>query len=126
MLKIKESGFQLAAGLVPVAFSFGAIFGKSAAALLLCAASLFCIVAILPLCRRRENLYMFLFVTAAGLPLNLYAIWWLYKGEWFFSELAFSNVIIAFIIFFTMFCIEQLLFGFITRLIWKRQYAIKC
>ena len=126
MVKVnnKQDTLQLAAGLLPLGLSLGTIFGHSWLPLIFCALSLFLIVRLLPICRRRENLSMFLLVAIAGLPLNAYLIWYAFRIELFVSELMACNVITAFIAFCMLFSIEEIVFGVITRFIWKRQYKI--
>ncbi len=121
----KNDVLQLAAGLVPVAFSVAFLFVHKWELLLLCAISLFLPVAFLPLCRHRENLYMFIFVAAAGCPVNVWASLWLVTEGIFDSDYVIANVLWCILLFCVLFSVEQIAFAVITRLIWRKQHKIK-
>lgn len=80
------------------------------------------IVAILPVCHGRENLWYFLILAFTSIPAN---IWMSIKGTVFLaieiyeSKLLFIPVFI--LIFFGMFSIEEVVMSVVVRALWKRQ-----
>ena len=123
-LKTVIKAAQLLIAAVPVVFSVVFLASHSWIYLLLCVISMFAVVAVLPLCRRRESLYMFSLVGFAGFPVNLrLALWLVIDG--FFGENLFTKGLWCFFLCCVFFSVEEIVFGIITRMIWKRQYVIK-
>lgn len=67
----KKQNIQLATGILPAVLSVIFLINISWIWLLLCVLSLFVIVGTVPLFRKRESLYMFIFTAVAGLPVNI-------------------------------------------------------
>lgn len=123
-LKTVIKAVQLVIGAVPIVFSVVFLARHSWIYLLLCVISMFAVVAVLPLCRKRESLYMFCIVGFAGFPVNLrLALRLVIDG--FFGENLFTKGLWCFFICCVFFSVEEIIFGIITRMIWKRQYVIK-
>ena len=88
---------------------------------------LFLLVAFLPVCEKRENLWMFVFSSVSLLPANirfsvLISQWTEEKLYW---NPAFMKIILFLIALHILFCMEQIILGFITRLLWRRQYKVE-
>lgn len=88
---------------------------------------IFIFVAVMPYCRKRENLWVFLLVAAASIPINLFILGkydlWIYltaSGEkhgivYYMSLIEYTLLLSS---------IEEVIAGLIARLIWKRQYKL--
>ena len=88
---------------------------------------LFLLVAFLPVCEKRENLWMFVFSSVSLLPANirfsvLISHW---AEEELYWDSAFMKIILFLIALHILFCMEQIILGFITRLLWRRQYKVE-
>lgn len=91
----------------------------------ICVLSLFVVVGAVPLFRRRESLYMFLLVAVAGLPINIRISYWLVSRSFFSMGIFIGDVLCVMLLCCVFFSVEEIVFGVITRLIWRRQYKIK-
>ena len=110
-------------GFVPFAVSaLGAALG-SVALMAVSVPLLFVTVRILPFCRKRENLFMFVYSAAALVPINVFLL-----RVCNIRELIGLSPIRVFtfgaIMFIVLFAVEELALGLVTRLIWGRQYAL--
>ena len=76
-------------------------------------------VTIMPVCRKRENLWMFFLVAVCSVPINLSLI-----SRYVFIEGKLMRLILHPIAFFLFLCVEEVIMGYITRTIWKRQYKL--
>lgn len=121
----KTNAIQSVTGIVPVILSISFVKHHTWWILGLCVLSLFILVATVPLFKKRESLYMFLLVAAAGLPLNVKFAYWLISECWLGFDFLLGNICYGFLICCISFSIEEIVFGVITRFIWKRQYKIK-
>lgn len=93
--------------------------------LMLCVLSLFIIVGVVPVFKRRESLYMFILVGIAGLPINVRLSYWLVSEEFISSDFLVGNILWGALLCCVFFSVEEIVFGVLTRLIWKKQYKIK-
>ncbi len=105
-------------------FSCLSISKESLEMLILCVISLFFIVAFTPLFKKRENLWMFVMVTFASLPVNLFAIYYMVSEDVFDYGFALGNISWYIMVFYTLFSLEQIGFAAITKLIWRKQYKL--
>ena len=83
---------------------------------------LFATIAAVPYFRKRETIWMFVGVALTMLPVNIYGAVFLSE---YLSTGAVTAVIWGFILFYVFFSIEELFFGFLSRIIWRKQYKIK-
>ena len=65
---------------------------------------------------------MFLFVSVASVPLNIYYSYKFIESKIFYFGNIFVDIIAAVVLFFMLFSLEQIVFALVTRIIWKRQY----
>ena len=110
--------------LLPITLSLIGAIKHSSVMILLLPVSLFITVALTPLARKQENIWMFLLVAASGIPVNLFVIRWflgLSVLESHFFLLTFFRGLALYIMLLSM---EELILGIITRMIWKKQYKI--
>ena len=122
MVQIKKL-FQIILLLIPAVFIILSYALKSPLWHIGTALSLFLPVSFLDVCKRRENLWIFLFVAVYSLPFNI----WVFKivASFFsYSYSKFGTYVYALLVFFVAFSVEELAFATITRIIWKRQYKL--
>ena len=116
---------QLAVGVLPAMLSISFLINQSWIILLFCILSLFAIIGIVPIFKRRESLYMFILVGIAGLPINIRLSYWLVSEEFISSGFLVGNILWGALLCCVFFSVEEITFGVITRMIWKKQYKIK-
>ena len=121
----KMNRIQLTMGILPTILSMAFLINKSWVTLLICVVSLFVTVGIIPVFKRRESLYMFILVGLSGLPINIKLSYWLVSEELISSGFLIGNILWGMLLCCVFFSVEEIVFGVITRLIWKRQYKIK-
>lgn len=121
----KVRNIQLMTGLLPAMLSVAFLAKQSVILLLLCVLSLFVIVGTVPLFRKRESLFMFILVAVAGLPVNIRLAYWLVFDGIFSSGLLIGDILWVAFLCCVLFSVEEIVFGVITRMIWKKQYRLK-
>lgn len=76
-------------------------------------------IRLMPICRKRENLWMFFLVAVCSVPINLSLI---------FRYVLIGRTVLRLIIrptaFFLLLSVEEVIMGYITRTIWVRQYKL--
>lgn len=121
----RTNSIQIALGALPAVLSVGFLVNQSWLFLLICVLSLFIIVGIVPVFKRRESLYMFILVAVAGLPINIRLSYWLVAEEFISSGFLIGNILWGALLCYVFFSVEEIVFGIITRMIWKKQYKLK-
>lgn len=121
----RTNRIQIALGALPAMLSVGFLVNHSWLFLMLCVLSLFFIVGIVPVFKRRESLYMFILVGIAGLPINIRLSYWLVSEEFISSGFLVGNILWGTLLCCVFFSVEEIVFGVVTRFIWKKQYKIK-
>lgn len=127
MVPISKRGnnIQLAIGSIPAILSTAFLINQSWLILLICVLSLFVIIGVVPLFRKRESLYMFILVAVAGLPINIRLSYWLVSEELISSGFLIGNILWGALLCCVFFSVEEIVFGVVTRMIWKKQYKVK-
>lgn len=115
----------MATGLLPIVLSVAFLAKQSVVFLLLCVLSLFIVVGTVPLFRKRESLFMFILVAVAGLPVNIRLAYWLVFESFINSDFLFGDILWMAFLCCVLFSVEEIVFGVITRIIWKKQYRLK-
>ncbi len=120
----KNKTKQLALGGLPLVFSV--LYSSSQFVLFLVAGilSLFLIVGIVPLFKRRESVWMFILVGLTGLPINLSVAYQIISVGLVEEPFSISNYIWLAVLCCVFFSLEELAFGIITRAIWPKQIKI--
>lgn len=121
----RTNKIQIALGTLPAILSVSFLVNQSWLILLFCILSLFAIIGIVPIFKRRESLYMFILVGVAGLPINIRLSYWLVSEEFISSGFWVGNILWGALLCCVFFSVEEIVFGVITRMIWKKQYKIK-
>ena len=73
----------------------------------------------MPICRKRENLWMFFLVAVCSVPINLSLIF-----RYVLIDRTVLRLIIRPTVYFLLLSVEEVLMGYITRTIWVRQYKL--
>ncbi len=68
---------------------------------------------------------MFVFVAIVGLPINIWLSYTLVSEDIVSSGFLIGDIVWGALLFFIFISIEEIVFGLITRMIWKKQYKIK-
>ncbi|MBE6995354.1 MAG: hypothetical protein E7429_01275 [Ruminococcaceae bacterium] len=113
---------QLCLMAFPVGLSLYAANTRCAAYGVLSIAAVLAAVAILPLCRRRESIWMFFLLFLTATPLNIVIIKKI-LSTWLFEDFSLlTNIFQGALLYLIAISIEELACGFFARLIWRRQY----
>ncbi len=125
MVRLKDKkDFQLLFCFIPLITSVVFSINQKIIFLILTLILPFIIIGVLPVFRRRENLWMFLIVSFAGTPINILISYFLVSLELFYTEFFMCDILWGILVFFIMFSLEQIVFGIVTRMIYKRQKPI--
>ena len=116
---------QLIVGSISAILSTVFLINQSWMILILCIISLFMIVGTVPLFRKRESLYMFILVALAGLPINIRLSYWLVSEGLISSGFLIGNILWLMLLCCVFCSVEEIVFGIIARMIWRRQYKVK-
>lgn len=115
---------------IPVSLSLVPLFVSSLGAVLrsvplmiLSVLLLFVMVHVLPFCKKRENIYMFIYCAVTVIPINIFVIR-AANPYIFFDEDSFRICLERILLFFILLALEETILGCITRLLWKRQYKL--
>lgn len=124
---VKKQWVQPALTMIPLFVSTIFYFTGTTYILIGSVVLLFLLVAFLPVCEKRENLWMFVFSSVSLLPANIrFSV---LISQWAEEELywdsTFMRIIVLLITLHILFCMEQIILGFITRLLWRRQYKVE-
>ena len=119
----KPSDIQLLSFLVPLAMAvatwYSAVFGVASVL------TLIILVLLLPVCRKRENLWMFVMASITLLPINIRV--GMAAAETavdYLSETTFLYICTLLLTISIVYCLEQLFLGIIIRLLRGRQYIV--
>ena len=124
---VKKQWVQSALTMIPLIVSTIYCFTGKTYVLIVSVISLFILVAFLPVCEKRENLWMFVFSSVSLFPANIrFSV---LISQWAENELYLDSVFMKTIVFLIalhiLFCMEQIILGFFTRLLWRRQYKVE-
>lgn len=120
----KSINTQALFGLIPVIAAWLFPLSGEVFFLIISIIFLFLVVGTVPLFRKRENLWMFLLISAAAPPVNIMFSYFIVNEEYFSLGYLLLNVLCVLLFSCIMFSIEQIIFGILARRIWKRQIKI--
>ncbi len=116
--KHKKDAFQLLAVIVPLLFSVLSVIFKSYYLIVAAVISLFGIIGIMPVFKRHENLWMFVLSTIVFMPQNLMIVYYFIREDIYGFIM---NELVGFLVFCSLFSVEQIVLGVVTRILWRRQ-----
>lgn len=106
---------------IPVVFSLMTVLKHSVLLLAVLIISHFIILRFVPVFNGHENLWMFIFVAVSTIPLNAYALIFLNELGFLFDLTYILKALLCVIYYAALFCIEEIIMGVITRVIWRKQ-----
>lgn len=106
---------------LPVALSTVATIHTNWCILIVAVCMMYCAVAFSGTIRKFENLYMFILVFLTSIPINIKAVIQILTLDLWIGELLFLNILRFFVLYSLLLTVEELMFGYITRRIWKNQ-----
>ena len=83
--------------------------------------AIYLVVALLPYTKRHENIWIFLLSSIYNIPINIRLISTLGREFILEGEVVLLHLMRYVLIYVIVFCVEQIVLGFIARLIWRRQ-----
>lgn len=108
---------QLGAGILPTAIVTSAVVVNKPLMSILAILILILSASMLPLLKRRANLWAFVFTTIATIPLNIFFITMIDEFGLFFYESAFMSILFGVLYYCVLFSLEQIAIGVTVRLI---------
>lgn len=115
---------QIAFALIPLLFSVAFVFYQSVLLTVLMIISSFVIVGTVPIFKKTQNIWMFLIVSVTVIPVNSYMICAIFSLGSLEDYNLFNKILYGAMLYCVFFSVEEILFGVITRLIWRNQYKI--
>lgn len=110
--------------LIPLQFSLAFVFYQSVLLTVLMIISPFVIVGTVPIFKKTQNIWMFLIVSVTVIPVNSYMICAIFSLGSSEDYNLFNKILYGAMLYCVFFSVEEILFGVITRLIWRNQYKI--
>lgn len=126
MVPVKKQNkyYWIAFALIPLMFSVAFVFYQSVLLTVLMIISPFVIVGTVPIFKKTQNIWMFLIVSVTVIPVNSYMICAIFSLGSLEDYNLFNKILYGAMLYCVFFSVEEILFGVITRLIWRNQYKI--
>ena len=126
MVPVKKQNkyYWIAFALIPLMFSVTFVFYQSVLLTVLMIISPFVIVGTVPIFKKTQNIWMFLIVSVTVIPVNSYMICAIFSLGSLEDYNLFNKILYGAMLYCVFFSVEEILFGVITRLIWRNQYKI--
>ncbi len=126
MVPVKKQNkyYWIAFALIPLMFSVAFVFYQSVLLTVLMIISSFVIVGTVPIFKKTQNIWMFLIVSVTVIPVNSYMICAIFSLGSLEDYNLFNKILYGAMLYCVFFSVEEILFGVITRLIWRNQYKI--
>lgn len=120
----KTNKLQLLTLLIPLLFSLLFAVFSSVIAAVLWVASIFTVIAFVPVFDKRENLWTFLCVALSGIPANVFFIGMIMQWDYFLFADEFLSALYSVMLYSMLFSIEEIAFGVVIRFFHPRQYKL--
>lgn len=126
MVPVKKQNkyYWIAFALIPLMFSVAFVFYQSVLLTVLMIISPFVIVGTVPIFKKTQNIWMFLIVSVTVIPVNSYMICAIFSLGSLEDYNLINKILYGAMFYCAFFSVEEILFGVITRLIWRNQYKI--
>lgn len=126
MLPVKKQKkyYQIVFAFIPLLLSVAFVFYQSVLLTVLMIISSFVIVGTVPIFKKTQNIWMFLIVSVTVIPVNSYMICAIFSLGSLEDYNLFNKILYGAMLYCVFFSVEEILFGVITRLIWRNQYKI--
>lgn len=123
-VKKQKKYYQIVFAFIPLLLSVAFVFYQSVLLTVLMIISSFVIVGTVPIFKKTQNIWMFLIVSVTVIPVNSYMICAIFSLGSLEDYNLFNKILYGAMLYCVFFSIEEILFGVITRLIWRNQYKI--
>lgn len=123
-VKKQKKYYQIVFALIPLLLSVAFVFYQSVLLTVLMIISSFVIVGTVPIFKKTQNIWMFLIVSVTVIPVNSYMICAIFSLGSLEDYNLFNKILYGAMLYCVFFSVEEILFGVITRLIWRNQYKI--
>lgn len=124
MLRLKVNIIFLAVAILPLLLSVLASIKESIIITILGILALLFAILFLPFTNGYENIWMFLLVAVSGIPLNVMMVKKIMYYIFFENDIFLVQLLRWLLLYILIFCAEEVLFGFLTSLIWRNQKKI--
>lgn len=122
--KYYQKYYQIVFAFIPLLLSVAFVFYQSVLLTVLMIISSFVIVGTVPIFKKTQNIWMFLIVSVTVIPVNSYMICAIFSLGSLEDYNLFNKILYGAMLYCVFFSVEEILFGVITRLIWRNQYKI--
>jgi len=122
MLRINLGVFSIA---LPLLLSRLAVNSSSPLLYAVFLLSHFLLLAVVPLFKKRENLWMFILTALSFIPINVMVLEFLKEADFVSLRVTVLGYMELAMYYMALFGVEQAVMGVITRLLWRSQYKIK-
>ena len=122
--KYYQRYYQIVFAFIPLLLSVAFVFYQSVLLTVLMIISSFVIVGTVPIFKKTQNIWMFLIVSVTVIPVNSYMICAIFSLGSLEDYNLFNKILYGAMLYCVFFSVEEILFGVITRLIWRNQYKI--
>lgn len=122
--KYYQKYYQIVFAFIPLLLSVAFVFYQSVLLTVLMIISSFVIVGTVPIFKKAQNIWMFLIVSVTVIPVNSYMICAIFSLGSLEDYNLFNKILYGAMLYCVFFSVEEILFGVITRLIWRNQYKI--
>lgn len=122
--KYYQKYYQIVFAFIPLLLSVAFVFYQSVLLTVLMIISSFVIVGTVPIFKKTQNIWMFLIVSVTVIPVNAYMICAIFSLGSLEDYNLFNKILYGAMLYCVFFSVEEILFGVITRLIWRNQYKI--
>lgn len=123
-VKKQKKYYQIVFAFIPLLLSVAFVFYQSVLLTVLMIISSFVIVGTVPIFKKTQNIWMFLIVSVTVIPVNSCMICAIFSLGSLEDYNLFNKILYGAMLYCVFFSVEEILFGVITRLIWRNQYKI--
>ncbi len=120
-IKLVRRSLNVLLPFLPFAISWLAVRNGSPFLGIVSILAIYLVVALLPYTKRHENIWIFLLSSISNIPINIRLINTLGREFILEGEVVLLHLMRYVLIYVIVFCVEQIVLGFIARLIWRRQ-----
>lgn len=109
---------------MPIFVSMIAVNNRSILLGILAVVVMYLAVVLLPCAKGHESVWIFCLSTFASIPLNVKVIGLLMRSSLLESDYMILQVMRYALIYVILFCVEEVLLGYVARIIWRRQKIV--
>jgi len=111
--------------MIPAVLSCVGVLSKSVWLIVMAFFMHFVVLKLAPVCRGRENVWMFIMVIISSVPINVYLLVFMGVNNMLFDSIFVLGLFRCVLYYAMLFSVEELILGLVTRVLWKKQHKIK-